>query len=114
MNGRLLLAFALIGLAAIAGTKSYTVNLLETATVGNMELKPGPYKVEVGDNKAVIHYGKLTAEVPVKVVKNDSKYATTSFRMNYENGRHLVEEIHLGGTNTKLVLGESSSASAGQ
>ena len=114
MNGRLLLAFALVGLAAIAGTKSYTVTLLETVTLGGTELQPGSYRLDIGDQKAVIHHGKLASEVPVKVETGDSKYATTTVRINTENGGHRVEEIRLGGTRTRLVLREGSSVGGGQ
>jgi hypothetical protein len=114
MKGRFLLVCAVGVLAAAAASKSYTVTLYETATIGGAELKPGSYKVDVGEQKAVIHNGKSTSEVPVKVETNASKYLTTSVKVNHENGQSRVEEIHIGGTATKLVLGETSNASSGQ
>ena len=115
MKGKVLLVCALAALSAAAANKSYTLTLFEPATIGGTELKPGSYKVEIGDQKAVIHNGKATSEVPVKVeTNNGSKYSTTSVKINHENGQSRVEEIHLGGTNTRLVLNESSNASAGQ
>lgn len=114
MKGRLLLVFALAGLAAMAGNKSYTFTLFDTATVGNMEMKPGTYKVEVADQKAIIHNGKLTSEVPVKVETSDSKYDRTSVRISKDNGKYRLDEIHVGGTNTKLVLEGNSGAASGQ
>lgn len=105
MNGRLLLAFGLFALAASAGMKSYTIILPEPATMGNMELKPGSYRVDVGDQSAVIHNGRQATEVPVKVETNGSKYPETTFKMYNHDGKLRVDEIHLGGTKTKLVLG---------
>lgn len=113
MKGTFLLIFALAGLA-LAGTKSYTITLYQPSVIGNTELKAGSYKVDVLDQKAVIHNGKTTSEVPVKVETNDSKYADTSVRFNTDGGKYRVQEIHLGGTKTKLVLDGSSGASAGQ
>jgi len=110
---RLLLVCAFAGLA-FGGTKSYTVTLYEPATFGGTELKPGSYKVEVIDQKAVIHNGKETSEAPVKVEENASRYAQTTVRLIRDNGKYRVDEIHVGGSKTKLVLNEASSASAGQ
>jgi hypothetical protein len=113
MRGKLLLVCAFVGLA-FAGTKSYTVTLFETATFGGTELKPGSYRVDVGEQKAVIHNGRETSEVPVKVEQNPTRYIQTTVRLTMDNGKYRVDEIHLGGSKTKLVLNESSPASAGQ
>ncbi len=114
MKGKVLLVCALVALSAAAANKSYTVTLFETATIGGTELKPGSYRMEVGDQKAIIRNGKATTEVPVKVETNGSKYATTTVRLSHENGQYRVEEILLGGTKTKLVVNANSNASAGQ
>jgi hypothetical protein len=109
----LLFVCAFAGLA-LAGTKSYTVTLYEPATIGGTEFKAGSYRVDVGDQKAVIHNGNKTSEVPVKVEENPSRYNQTTVRLTNENGKYRVDEIHLGGSKTKLVLNEASSAAAGQ
>lgn len=114
MNRRLLFTFALMGVAALAGTKSYTFTLYGPTMVGNVELQAGSYKLDVGEQKALIHYGKQTTEVPVKVETSDSKYRDTTLKISNDNGRRRVEEIHLGGTKTKLVLTENTGPSAGQ
>jgi len=113
MKGRFLLIFALAGLA-FAASKSYTVTVTEPATVGNTDVKPGTYKVDVNEQTAVIRSGKVSAEVPVKVEKNDSKYTQTSIKYSTEGGKYRMEEIHLGGTNTRLVLGDRVAATSGQ
>lgn len=110
---KLLFVCAFAGLA-LAATKSYTVTLYETATLGGTELKPGSYKVDVVDQKAVIHNGKEKTEVPVKVEQNGSRYNQTTVRLTQEAGRYRIDEIHIGGSKTKLVLNEASSATAGQ
>jgi hypothetical protein len=106
MIRKVLLSFAVAALAAAAGAKSYTVNLFEPAVLGGTELKPGDYKVEVVDQKAVIRNGKLHGEFPVKVENSDSRYSTTSVRYTNGDGKLHIQEIHIGGTNTKLVFSE--------
>jgi hypothetical protein len=106
MIRKVLLSFAVVALAAVAGAKSYTVNLYEPAVIGSTELKPGEYKVEVVDQKAVIRNGKMHGEFPVKVENSDSKYNSTSVRFSNGDGRLHIQEIHVGGTTTKLVFSE--------
>jgi hypothetical protein len=101
-----LLSFAVVALAAVAGAKSYTVNLFEPAVLGGTELKAGEYKVEVIDQKAVVRNGKLHGEFPVKVETSDSRYSTTTVRFSNGDGKLHIQEIRLGGTTTKLVFSE--------
>ena len=77
---RKVLPFFLIAGLAVASARSYTVSLFETATVGSTELKPGEYKIEVNDQKAVIHSGKVRTESNVKVEEGDTRFATTVVR----------------------------------
>lgn len=106
MMRKVLLAFGLVALAAVAGAKSYTVNLFVPTMIGSEAFTPGEYKVEVVDQKALIRNGKLHGEFPVKVEENASKYASTTVRYSNNDGKMRVQEIHLGGTKTKLVFTE--------
>jgi len=106
MIRKVLLSFAVVALAAVAGAKSYKVNLFEPAVIGGTELKPGEYKVEVVDQKAAFRNGKLHGEFPVKVENGESKYSTTTVRFSNGDGKLHIQEIHLGGTTTKLVFSE--------
>jgi hypothetical protein len=105
MKRRLLFAFALVGLA-IASARSYTVNLFQPAIVGNTQLKAGEYQVEVVDQKAVFRNGRIANETPVKVEANDVKYDSTTVRFSNGDGKMHIQEIHLGGTKTKLVFND--------
>lgn len=98
------LFFVVAGLA-LAGTRTYNVNLLVKSTVGTTELKPGEYKVEVNDQKATIRQGKLQIESPVKVEESDMKFDTTTVRYGVGDGKSRIQEIRIGGTKTKLVFG---------
>ena len=90
------------------------VTLPQPATLNGAELQAGTYKVEVVDQKAVLHNGKETSEAPVKVEDAGRKYDITSVKLVDNNGKMRLVEIHIGGTSTKLVLGEQTAAGGGQ
>ena len=106
MTKRILTVFAVLGLAALASAKSYSLRLFEPSVIGGMELKPGEYTLELQDQKVVIHHGKKSCEATVKVETADTKYSSTSVRYSNGDGKYHVQEIHLGGTNMKLVVSE--------
>ena len=105
MKRKLLLSFAVIGLA-VASAKTYTMSLFQAVDLGGTELKAGEYRVELVDQKAVISSGKVRKEAAVKVETNGSKYGNTSVVLANEGGKMRIQEIHLGGTSTKLVINE--------
>ena len=83
---------------------TYRVNLLQPSVIAGQELKPGEYKIELRDNKAIVTSGKTTVETDVKVETSDTKFSTTSVRYTNGDGKYKVQEIRLGGTNTRLVF----------
>lgn len=97
-----------IGLAALvlAATKSYSFKLFEPALLGATQLAPGEYQVSVVDQNAVIRNGKKECEAPVKVETTESKYPSTTVRFGNGDGKMHIQEIHIGGTKTKLVFNE--------
>jgi hypothetical protein len=105
MMMRKVLPFFLVAGLAVASARSYTVSLFEAAMVGSTELKPGEYKIEVNDQKAVIRKGKVQTESQVKVEEGDTKFDTTVVRyVNNADGKPRIQEIRIGGTKTKLVF----------
>ena len=106
MTMRKVLPFFLAAGLAVASARSYTVSLLAPAMVGATELKPGDYKIEVNEQKAVIRNGKVEAESPVKVEQSDSKFDPTVVKyVNGGDGKAMhIQEIRIGGTKTKLVF----------
>jgi hypothetical protein len=100
---KLLLSFATLALAA-ASAASHRITLFQPSLLNGSELKPGDYKVEVKDNKAIITRGGDSVEAPVKIETADSKYGSTSVRYANGDGKYRLQEIRLGGTNTKLVF----------
>ena len=105
MRKRLLFAFAIAGLA-VASAKSYSIDLFQPAVLGATELAPGHYNVDVNEQKAVVRNGRIHGEAPVKVETMDRKYPTTTVLFNNGDGKMHIQEIHVGGTTTKLVFSE--------
>ena len=95
-----ILAFATFALAVASAASSYSVTFPQAVVINGQNLAAGDYKVQFEGDKAVIKHGKSVTEVPVKVENSDSRFATTSVRLNGSQ----VEEIRLGGTHTKLVF----------
>jgi hypothetical protein len=103
MKKALLFVCLLAGMA-FASAKSYTVSFLVPSTIGGTELSAGEYRFELQDQKLVIKHGRKTTEATVKVETGDAKYPSTTVRYNVADGKNKVEEIHVGGTNMKLVV----------
>ncbi|HKW99967.1 MAG TPA: hypothetical protein VJN43_19660 [Bryobacteraceae bacterium] len=100
----LVLLAALVSMAALASAKSYFITLYEPSVIGGTELKPGEYRLELNSDKVVIRKGKQMGEAPVKVETAESKYSSTTVRYRNGDGKYHISEIHLGGTNMKLVV----------
>ena len=100
----------LLGLAtvaiAVSATKSYSVELFQPAMLGSAALTPGVYKVDVSDQTATVRNGKVHGQAAVKVETGDIKYNTTTVQFDNQDGKMRIQEIHIGGTKTKLVFNE--------
>jgi hypothetical protein len=102
---KILLVLAIAGLA-LASAKSYEIDLYQPALLGNTQLAPGHYSVEITGEKAVVRNGKIHGEAPVKVETMDKKYPTTTVTFAIPDGKMHIQEIHVGGTTTKIVFTE--------
>ncbi len=110
MAVRSALTFSVLMLGALAQAETYHVTLLKPSIVAGKELKPGEYKVEVSNDKAVISHGKQSVETKVKTETADKKYGSTTVRYELDGEKYKVQEIGIGGTRTKLVISDSGSA----
>ena len=106
MVKNILLGFGLFALAVASAATSYHVTFYEPVMIHGTELKAGDYKLELNDKTAVIKQGKTVTEAPVKVENDGQKYQRTAVRMNGMQ----VEEIRIGGTNTRIVFDKTSYA----
>ncbi len=101
---KLLLTLAVVAVSAFASAKTYNLTLYQPSIIGDTELKPGEYKVDVNEDKAVIRAGKQKVEASAKVETSGEKYSSTSVRYKNGDGKYRLHEIRIGGTNTKLVF----------
>ena len=86
----------------VASAASYNVSLYQDSSVAGKKLKAGDYKVQVTDNNAVLKHNKQTIEVPAHTETATSKFNNTMVRYGKDGE---VQEILVGGTNTKIVFG---------
>lgn len=110
MAVRSALTLTVLAMGAIAQAETYHVTLLKPSVVAGKELKPGDYKLEVNNDKVVISRGKESVEARVKTEATDRKYDSTTVRYEMEGEKYKVQEIGIGGTKKKLVIGEGSSS----
>ena len=112
MLNKILLALTAAGaLTLSAAGLTYKVSLLDDSIIGGKQFKAGDYKVELKDNStAILVKGKKAVEVPVKTETAPNKFSATE--IEYVND-HRVQEIRIGGTNTKLVFGDANTPANG-
>jgi len=103
------LTLTLLAVGTLAQAATYHITLLKPSVVAGQELKPGDYKVEVDNDKLVISHGKTSVETRVKTVSADKKYDSTTVRYEMKGEKYQVQEIGIGGTRTKLVIGDNAS-----
>ena len=87
-----------------ASAATYRVTLFQPSVVNGTELAPGDYKLELKDTQIVLSKGKATAQANVRVETAEAKFSSTSVRYTNGDGKFKIQEIRLGGTNTKLVF----------
>jgi hypothetical protein len=104
MINKIVVFVAILAMAAVVSAKSYSITLYEPSVIGGTELKPGDYSLELKDEKVVIRKGKQMGEAAVKVESADSKFSSTTVRYSNGDGKYHIQEIHLGGTNMKLIV----------
>jgi hypothetical protein len=101
-----LLGFASLAVAVASAATSYNVTFYQPVMINGSELKAGDYKLELKDKTAVIKQGKTMTEAPVTVENDGQKFTRTAVRLNGMQ----VEEIRIGGTNTRIVFDKGSNA----
>jgi hypothetical protein len=113
MKHLLILITGTLTLAGFAGAATYNVTIFDKVTIDGKELKPGTYKVEVKDTTAVMRCGKDSTEVKVRTENNERKYDSTTVRFSKDGDKNKLEEIHVGGSKTKLVFDAPKTANGG-
>lgn len=104
------ITFAALTMGAMAQAATYHVTLLKPTIVSGTELKPGDYKLEVNNGIAVLSHGKQSVETKVTSQVTDKKFGSTTIRYQMDGEKYKMLEIGIGGTKTKLVLPDASTA----
>ena len=99
----LLIGVVTLSTLAMAGTKSYSVELTTPTKAGTAQLAPGDYNFKVEGTNAIFtdsHSSSVT--VPVKVENAKTKFKSTAVDTSTQSGSQQITSIELGGSNTKL------------
>jgi hypothetical protein len=108
---KVFISFLTGGLAvAMAAGSTYKIELLQDSTINGHQLKAGSYKLALENNTAVLKHGKETVEVPAHSESAPDKFSNTTMRYADNN---TLQEIHIGGTNTKIVFGPATNGASG-
>ncbi len=101
----LVLAGALcLASVSFLSAKSYDFSIGTAATVGNVQLPAGEYRVKVDGDQATFTEAKdhKTFTAPVKLETVPQKFDQTAVVSTKQDGADRIEAIELGGSNTKL------------
>lgn len=92
--------------ASLLLAKTYTINLSDTAKIGNVELKPGAYALKLEGDKAIFldRARKPVLETSVKVENAARKFDATAIEFRKVDGANRIQAISLGGSKTKLLF----------
>jgi hypothetical protein len=108
MTSKTLLIIGTLALAGIASAKSYDIVLSAPAKAGSVQLAAGAYSLKVQGGNAVftsVETGK-SFTAAVKAEDAGKKFDTTEVDCNAKDGADRITAIELGGSSTKLELGE--------
>ena len=104
MMKKLVIAFGALALVTASAATRYKVEFSQPADIGGQSVKKGEYTLEVKGNMAILKGDNGKVEAEAKVETQDKKYVNTAVRYNGSESRQAIEEIRIGGTNTKLVF----------
>ena len=104
MKTKLFIGFAILGLS-LASAKSYEISVDSVSKVGDIQLKPGAYKVSLEGSTVKFtdeNSGKSVSTNAVVETNNPSKFDATALETIQKDGVTTVNEIDLGGTHTDV------------
>ena len=95
---------ALFSLSVASAAKSYQITVSNPTKAGNVELKPGKYKIKVeGANATIVEEGKSKGvTVPVKTKEGSKKFDDTRVHSSKDGNTEKITGIELGGSTTVL------------
>jgi len=108
MTSKSLLLIGTLALAGIASAKSYDIVLSSPAKAGSIQLAAGEYSLKVQGSNAIftnVDTGK-SFTTAVKSEDAGKKFTATAVDTSNKNGSDQITSIELGGSSTKLEMGE--------
>ena len=96
--------------AAAFGATAHRITLDKPAVVNGTELKAGDYRLELDGDKVTISNKKTTVGASVRVETAGDKVHSTTMCCLGDGCKYNLQEIRLGGTNQKLVIGTDSAS----
>jgi hypothetical protein len=106
MKTRTLLLTAALAIftLSVASAKTYDILLSSPTKAGNVQLKPGEYRLNVNGTKAIftdVNTAKsFTTEI--KVENSDKKFGETKIDASSDGSTSVIKDIELGGSKTKI------------
>jgi hypothetical protein len=105
------LAILVLAAMAFAGTvpaakSTFRITLMQPSVVNGTELKPGEYKLNLGDGKITLVQGKVSVDAPATIETQEKKFDATAIRYKAEGAKQVVAEIRIGGSKTRIVLAQ--------
>ena len=110
MKKVLLSSFVALGTVAFAASGTVKVNIFQDSVIEGKTVKAGQYKLSMENGNAVLTAGKQSVSVPAREETVPNKISST--QLIFTNNTTL-QEIRLGGTNTKIVFDNGNTAHAG-
>ena len=108
MTTKSLLLTATLALAGIANAKSYDIILATPTKAGSVQLAKGEYSLKVQGGNAIftnVETGKRFTTA-VKVEDAGTKFNVTAVISDTKGGDNRITSVELGGSSTKLELGD--------
>jgi hypothetical protein len=98
----------IVSVATIASAKSYYFTLTGPTLAGTNELKAGAYEVKLEGSQAILTdqtRGK-SVTIPVTIEHAEKKFNDTEVESTNKDGKDSIRAIMLGGSDTRIVLGQ--------
>jgi hypothetical protein len=91
--------------SARTSAKNYTINISDSATVGNAQLTPGQYHIKL-DGSQVVLTDKAGNQIDAsaKLETADHKFEQTSITTSKADGTNRILSIQLGGGSNLVVF----------
>jgi hypothetical protein len=107
MNLKSLLIIGTLALSSVAFAKSYDITLTATVKAGDVELKPGQYKLKIENGQAVFTDSHdKSVSVPAKISNAEKKFSGTRLDTAGHDGIDTIQSIELGDSNIRVTLGQ--------